>query len=98
MNANLKGDSTTVGSEKAYECESCSYVIFTAEKEEPEWCPICRGKLIEIEEREGERVEHRCADCGLSFSTKKGTAAPYKCAFCNYTFVTTPRKKSAERL
>lgn len=83
---------------RAYECESCSYVIFTEEREEPSWCPVCRGKLVEIEEREEEVVDHRCAECGYAFSTRKSAAPPYKCAFCNYTFVTTPRKRSAERL
>jgi len=82
---------------RVYECKSCGTIIGIPDDKEPLYCPMCRGQMNILEEEIELKKEINCPDCENKFFVKEDFS-PYKCAFCNFTFITSPYRKSEERL
>ncbi|MEN3045486.1 MAG: hypothetical protein ABDH49_00640 [Candidatus Hydrothermales bacterium] len=81
----------------SFECKSCATLIGIAENKEPNFCPLCRGKMVKIEPEINFRKKVICPDCKNEFLVEENFS-PYKCAFCNFTFPTSPHRRFEERL
>ncbi len=80
-----------------FECVSCGTLVGTENDKEPLSCPMCRSRMRLLEEEIELKKKIECPDCENSFFVKEDFN-PYKCAFCNYTFVTSPHRRTEERL
>lgn len=90
-----------MGETEWFECISCSYRLILIHGEKaPGSCPMCRGRMVRIEDAEIPETinRHECKDCHAYFFTESDVKLPYKCIQCNYTFVTTSKRRSIERL
>ncbi len=82
---------------QVYECKSCGTIIGVLEEKEPLFCPLCRGKMVNLNEKMELKIKTHCPECDSIFFVGENFS-PYKCAFCNYTFLKSPFRKSEERL
>ncbi|MEN3043718.1 MAG: hypothetical protein ABDH37_00675 [Candidatus Hydrothermales bacterium] len=80
-----------------FECKSCGTPVGTRKNKEPNFCPLCRGKMVKIETEIDLKIKISCPDCKNEFLVEENFV-PYKCVFCNFTFTVSPNRRFEERL